>query len=165
MKVAVISDIHDHEKNLRTALQAAREAGCAVLCCAGDIEDVSILHLLGREWSGPLHLVFGNNEWDLEEHRVIAKLYPQICHHGSCGIFSLGDRCAAMAHYQGRAERAAALEPKVTVLFYGHTHRADRSRKDGLLLVNPGEICGSRYGRGSFAVYDTEAHDVEYIWL
>lgn len=165
MKVAVISDIHNEEEKLQTALKAAAKAGCTVLCCAGDIDEVSTLHLLGRMWSGPLHLVFGNNEEELAEHLSVAKLYPQICHHEFCGIFSLGNRRVAMAHYQMRAERAAELDPEVTVLFYGHTHRADQSRKDGLLLVNPGEICGFYYKHPSFAVYDTEAHAVEFIRL
>lgn len=163
MKVAVISDIHNAEKKLLAALQAAEKAGCTVLCCAGDIEDVPILHLLGRMWSGPLHLVFGNNEYDLAEHRAVAKLYPQICHHEFSGIFSLGNRRAAMAHYRARAERAASLDPEVTVLFYGHTHCPEKHRENNLLFVNPGEVCGTRTGHSSFAVYDTETHSVDYI--
>ena len=60
MKIAILSDIHDNIVALRAALERARGAE-TVLCC-GDLCSPFVVPELGNGFSGPVHVVFGNNE-------------------------------------------------------------------------------------------------------
>ena len=63
MKIAIISDIHDHRKKLEKALVQIQEAD--KLICCGDLCSPFIIRDLGSGFSGTIHIVFGNNDGDL----------------------------------------------------------------------------------------------------
>ena len=71
MRIAILSDIHDNVWKLAAALKAAREAD-ALICC-GDLCSPFVVHQLGRAFSGPIHIVFGNNDG---EKAGLRKIFP-----------------------------------------------------------------------------------------
>ena len=62
MKIAVISDIHDHVVNLQNAIGLFKEVD-SVLCC-GDLCSPFVLNLLAEGFTKDIHIVFGNNDGD-----------------------------------------------------------------------------------------------------
>ena len=78
MKIAIISDIHDHVWNLRAAMQwlvslSGREAIHELICC-GDLCSPFVMGILinyCKDRPIPIHLVFGNNDGDTS--RIVAQ--------------------------------------------------------------------------------------------
>ena len=82
MRVAVFSDSHDQIQHLEAALAAANEAEAAMLLHCGDLCAPFMLDRLGRGFSGPIHVVFGNNDGDGRMLQSIATKHRHITLHG-----------------------------------------------------------------------------------
>ncbi len=52
---------------------------------------------------------------------------------------------------------AAAESSGASLALYGHTHKAAAEYRDGIYLVNPGALYGSREGGNGYAVIDVTA--------
>lgn len=161
MRLALLSDIHDHTMHLLLALEEARRQGCTHLLFVGDMVGASTFHTLREEWSYPIDLVLGNNEYELTSFRQMAQVWPQTTLHGYMGRVCIGGKVICFTHLPWDAHKEAATG-KYDAVFYGHTHKAEVSMLGNTILANPGEIQG-RSGKCSFAVYDTETNKVTLI--
>jgi putative phosphoesterase len=163
MRIAVISDIHDNVWNLEIALRSLSNAG-AMICC-GDLCSPFIVHQLGRGFSNPIHIVFGNNDADLFRITSIGARYPHVHLHGELFRAELGGRQVAAQHFDSIA-RPIAAAGEFDVVCYGHNHIYDVRRIGRTLAINPGSILGAQFGADgsrmdvapSFVIYDS-AHD------
>lgn len=164
MKIGIISDVHDDIIHLLTALHEAKKRKCERLLFAGDIVSLSTLLALCEEWSHPLDIVFGNNEYDHENHLNAAKRFPHVVHHGQSASLSLDGKRLFMTHLPQRA-LAQLPKKKYDVIVFGHTHIARCEIVGSTRLINPGEVCGFRSGQSSIAVYDTALHAAQPIVL
>jgi putative phosphoesterase len=153
MRIAIISDIHDHLGNLDAVLRAVQDAS-ALLCC-GDLCSPFVVNRLGQGFPGPIHIVFGNNDGDRFRIALNARQFPHLTIHGELAEIELGGRRIAMHHFDdvGRLIGAAG---KHDLVCFGHNHRFEITRSGNTLLVNPGEVMGSLTGAATYAVYDTE---------
>jgi hypothetical protein len=155
MLVAVLSDIHDNIWNLDKALGALRDT--STLLCCGDLCSPFTLKMLADGFSGPVHVVFGNNDGDIALMYTVAAQSGNITFHKPIAQLELGGRRIAMAHYPELGE-ALGLCGKYDAVFSGHSHRADITRLGTTLWGNPGEVMG-RFGKPSFGVYDTQTDE------
>ncbi len=160
MKIAILSDIHDNIWNLQKALaMPALQATEAMLFC-GDLCSPFIIHLLGRSYSDPVHMVFGNNDGDVAAILRNAKKYPNIHIHGEYFKSLLGGISLAMNHYPDKA-RTIAENGGYDVVCYGHNHMVVNDEMiNDTLLINPGTIMGYHGGDlreipATFMVLDT----------
>ncbi|MGO9257748.1 MAG: metallophosphoesterase family protein [Bryobacteraceae bacterium] len=164
MRIVVLSDIHDNVWKLAAALDRAQGApqGADALICCGDLCSPFIVHQLGRGFTGPIHVVFGNNDGDLFRITANARLYPQIRIHGELFQGEFDGRRVAVNHYDGIA-RAMAASGQFDVVCYGHNHVFDISRVGPTLAINPGAIMGAAFAAdgtrtdvpSTFVVWDT----------
>ena len=162
MRIAVLSDIHDNVWKLAAALAAVR--GTDALICCGDLCSPFIVHQIGREYAGPVHIVFGNNDADLYRITAIAARYPHIRLWGEFAASEFGGRRAAVHHFDNLA-RPLAASGMYDVVFFGHNHRHEISRAGDTLVINPGPIMGAAFRpdgtredvASTFVVYDTES--------
>jgi len=160
MKLAILSDIHDHIWNLRAAVARAQEAE-AVICC-GDLCSPFIINLLGEGFSErPIHIVFGNNDADLFRITRNASRFPQILLHGHIFQGELGGRRVAAVHYDDTAVPIARSGVYDLVCF-GHNHRFEIEKVGQTLAVNPGAVMGYDPLKGqdipaTFVFYDTDS--------
>ena len=61
---------------------------------------------------------------------------------------------------------AIASSGKFDIVLFGHTHALLNKKYDnGVLVVNPGELCGYLTGRSTFAIIDTNKMEAEIIDL
>ncbi len=165
MKIAVISDIHDHLKELDKALQVIKQQQCESMIFCGDLCSPFVVPLL-LSASLPIHGCFGNNDEDqgmiIENSKnninwwPLAKEYAEV---------ENDHQKIAFCHYPKLAKFLASTEQYAAV-FHGHTHAAYQEKIGSTLLANPGAICGiqsGRPGQASFGIYDTNTNKFTHI--
>lgn len=162
MKIAILSDAHDHYENLEKAINHANEVGCEVLLFAGDlIAPGSGAKALSR-FNGKVHFIFGNN--DGEEFGMTKQFanYESLSIEGKWFEVELGGRIIFMNHYPRIAEIAAESGIFDLVIF-GHDHQRLLKKVDSCLLLNPGALHPYGIEQASFAIYDTDTNEAEII--
>jgi uncharacterized protein len=162
MKIAIFSDSHDNIAALEQALAQANAAGAELLLHCGDLCAPFMLERMGAGFSGPIHVVFGNNDGDGRLLQTIAQKHSQIHLHGVYIelAFNSGTNNVAVAliHYPEPAYRIAQ-SGQFNLVAYGHNHMkkieiVENSVDKSSLLVNPGELLGMR-GLPTWALYDS----------
>ncbi len=167
--IAVISDIHDNLPNLKTALDYAKSKNVSALFVLGDITNAQTLKYLAANFSGPIYLVAGNMEvCDLEAE---SKKYPQIDflgRHG--GIIKIGDKLVGLCHEPSlidsllkNCHSRAGGNPDDScpeIVFYGHTHKPYEEQREGVRLINPGNLANVFYAP-TFALWDENTDKLE----
>ncbi len=153
-KIAILSDSHDQIAHLNQALDAALAAGAGVLLHCGDLCAPFMLNQIGERFSGPVHVVFGNNDGDGRLLQVIAAKHPQIHLHGIYTELEVDGRQLAMIHYPEPARRIAQ-SGQFDLVCYGHDHTRLLEQVGRGWLLNPGEVLGMK-GAFSWAIYDTQ---------
>jgi putative phosphoesterase len=165
MRIAILSDIHDNVWKLAAALDAVREAD--ILLCCGDLCSPFVVHQMGRGFTKPIHLVFGNNDGDLYRITANARQYENIRLHGELFRGELDGQRFAMNHYDGIA-RPLAASGEFDVVCYGHNHVFAVERIGSTLAINPGAIMGATFApdgsrtdiASTFVIYETRTGDV-----
>lgn len=158
MRVAVLSDIHDNIWNLARVLERLQgEADVLIFC--GDFCAPFTLKQIAEGFSGPIHVVFGNNDGDPLLLSRVANAFRHVTLHGPFAEVELGGRRVAVTHYPqiGRALLKSGL---YALVCYGHSHGAEVVREGNAVGINPGEVMG-RFGRSTYALYDTESGGAE----
>lgn len=159
MKLAVLSDIHDNIWQLERALATCWAADALLFC--GDFCAPFTLKQIADVYPRPVHAVFGNNDGDRFMLASIAAEYPHVHLHGELAVLNFDDLTMAVNHYPEIAFEIAS-NGRHDVVFYGHNHQQKIERIGRTEFINPGEIMG-RFGRSTFAMYDTNARRCEII--
>jgi putative phosphoesterase len=161
MKVAVLSDSHDHLWAVRGALRKAAEAGAEAVIHCGDLVAPFVISEL-KTFEGPVHIVFGNNDGDVF---LLSRLAAgsNVTLHGAVAMLKLGDRKLLATHDPQTAE-AYAETGRYDAVFYGHLHLSGESTVGETLLLGAGELMGFKE-KPSFAIYDTETNTAERVSL
>ena len=81
-----------------------------MLCC-GDLCSTFIVDRLGAGFSGPIHIVFGNNDGDRFRITVRAQAHPHIHLYGELARLDRGGLRVAVVHYDDIGEELAASMP------------------------------------------------------
>lgn len=157
MRLAILSDIHDHIARLATALDRVR--GTDVLICCGDLCSPFIMRQLGEGFAGPIHVVFGNNDGDLFRLTATAARFAHVTIHGAFAELELNGLKVAVTHYPEVAEPLLD-SGRYGLVCCGHNHQYGVIRRGAVTLVNPGEVMGELYGAATCAVYDATTGDV-----
>lgn len=162
MKIAVVSDVHDHVHNLRAVL---RELGSAdLLVCPGDLCAPFMVDELADGFAGPVHVVFGNNDGDTYRIARAAGERPAVTLHGEFGRLppeEAGGARVAVHHFP-EVGRALADGDRYDLVFFGHSHEWEVGRAGGTVYVNPGEVMG-RLGAVTAALVDSRSGEVERV--
>lgn len=154
--IAILSDSHDNIWKLEKALKSVNERGAHVLLHCGDLVAPFIVAQLAEAFSGPIHIIEGNNDGDGRLQQQIAAKYEHVTLHGIYAEFEISGRKVAMIHYPEPARRIAQ-SGQFDLVCYGHNHLQNWEQIGDCFLVNPGEVMG-RYGAPSWGLYDCKAH-------
>lgn len=147
-----MADSHDRLDYLKLALEQIREREATHLIHAGDLCAPFVIADLAKQFSGPIHIVFGNNEGDGRLCSQVASQFPHVTLHGPYFEGDLeGLKCAAI-HYPEPALRIAQ-SGQLDLVVYGHDHKAHHSVHGKCHLVNPGEVMG-RLAPPSWGLFD-----------
>lgn len=161
MRIAILSDTHDHIPNLRSAVTYCNAYGVQMMIHCGDLISPFMLMELA-EFSGPVHLIYGNNVGD--QHLISQSCgtkYSTITHHGNLGAVEAGGIKFAFNHYPQLA-RGIALQGSFDVVCCGHTHRYHVEKIGECLLINPGDLHGGKEQPG-FVIFETATKNIERV--
>jgi putative phosphoesterase len=159
MKIAILSDIHDNIWKLEELLEGITRSGAEALLFCGDLCAPFTLKQIAEGVAGPAHFILGNNDGDVLLLSRIANGLDNATLHGHFAYLELEGTKIAINHYPQIA-RDQALSGQYDLVCHGHDHTANVERIGDTLLVNPGEGMG-RYGKSTFALYDTQTRTAE----
>jgi len=165
MKITVLSDIHENFHNLILALQKIEEKKVEYIICLGDLMNSGIAKILAAQ-EVPSFLVWGNNDGEKVEimnaaHREGSNLTVSL---NTYDFLELGGKKIFISHYDNLAV-PMAKSGLYDAVFYGHNHLKKNEKINNVHVVNPGELCAQKTGISSFAIYDTDANEIEMIEL
>ena len=161
MRIAILSDSHDHIPNLRAAVTYCNAYSVHLLIHCGDLISPFMLNELAA-FGGAVHLIYGNNPGD--QHLISSwcgARFPSITHHGILGATEAGGLKIAFQHYPNLA-RGIAEMGQFDVVCCGHNHCYKVEKIGDCLLINPGELLG-KDGQPTFAILDSHSREVERV--
>jgi len=169
MKIAIISDVHNNETNLKKVLDYCQRENIQTIICCGDLASQEALHFVTKNFAGTFYYTFGNMDDDFlrEFENVDEYKNAKIFH--NFGEAEFDNKKIAFVHYSNVAEKLSQTG-KYDFVFYGHTHKpwvasaeatADQELKKCTML-NPGNVAGELYPP-TFAVWNTENNNFELI--
>lgn len=156
MKIAILSDAHDQVENFKSAVEQIKKINPDVVLFCGDFSAPFMPPILAKEFSKPIHVVFGNNDGDKYTMLKVSKDLTHMVFHGEYAALELGGKRVGMTHYPFYAE-VMAKSGDYDVVCFGHDHEPRILTFDQCLAVNPGSIYGNK-AAPSFALYDTDNH-------
>jgi len=170
MKIAVISDSHDHKNNILKAISIINERNVDALIHCGDYVAPFV-----RRWFNELKDsiknnffgVFGNNDGEI---LLLKENLGQICEFPQNGkemILNLGGKRIFVSHMpREQTIEALGKSGNFDIILTGHTHILfNKKLENGTLVINPGEVCGYLTGKATFAIIDTDGMESEIIEL
>ena len=160
MKIAVMSDSHDHLENIEKTVALAAEKGADILIHCGDICSPFVMDRLAP-FTGPVHVVFGNNDGDPMTISRIAERFSNITVHHHTGVIETDMGLVAFTHYPEHGKGLAATGNYAAV-FSGHTHIRRSEAVNDTPHVNPGEVMGL-LERPGFIIFDMDSGKSETV--
>jgi len=171
MRIAVLSDIHDHVWNLKAALdwlypQGGTAQAEALVCC-GDLCSPFIARMIVSRASGmPAIVVWGNNDADTARMTALIQDFPAFEIHNELAELVVEDeQLISRRAFEKVHGKGAYLDPRISglriaghhydniavslaaggqygVVFFGHNHQYSQRRLGDTLLLNPGTLMG-----------------------
>lgn len=165
-RIGLLSDSHGRAGTTQRAVRALIEQGVDMLIHLGDIVSLEVIDALieAVDERGnprpPVHIVFGNVDWDADALARYAKQLG-ISVDDPMGWLELDGRTVAFQHGHHEAAMEQALARGVDYLCHGHTHCMRDQREGRTRLINPGALF--RAADYTVAVLDTTADRVDFL--
>jgi len=163
MRLAVLSDTHNHTANLKNVIEHLRQEKIEIVLHCGDLTEIETALMLVEF---RLFVTFGNGDWNANQIRQNL-MYYRADNFG--GIVFRGELdgvkiAATHGHLEGVLENLVQCG-EYAYVFYGHSHR----RKDELIratrMVNPGALGGMHVEKRSFVILDLQSGNLDYHLL
>jgi len=161
MKIGIISDTHDHHKNVLAAIQIFKDKLVEYVLHAGDIVSPFTAKSFSDLDNAQFIAVFGNNEGEkLLLTSVIHGFGGEI--HEYCFKGEIDDQKIFMTHTHHSLEEIIGSQIYDLVV-YGHTHKQDIRQEGKTLVINPGEATDWITGSASIVILETKDMSWEVI--
>ncbi|MDD5145171.1 MAG: YfcE family phosphodiesterase [Candidatus Pacebacteria bacterium] len=160
MKIAIVSDTHDNVSNFKKALAFIKKKRIKTIIHCGDICAPATLKEVLDDFTGKVHIVFGNVDGDrFRITKISFESMPQLKIWGESGEILADKKKIAFTHFPQFGKGMAATQD-YDLVFYGHTHKPWEEKVGRTKLVNPGNLAGLFY-RATFAIYDAKTDKLE----
>lgn len=164
MIVGLIADTHDRLPLVEKAVKKLNEENVDLVLHAGDYIAPFVAARF-KDLKAKMIGVFGNNDGD---HTMLRKKFAEVGIEirGRFTEVVVDNVKIAVIHGDDTELLQALINAHYhNVIVHGHTHEAKTYRKDGVLVINPGEVCGYLSGKATIALLDTKTLDVKTISL
>jgi uncharacterized protein len=157
MLVGILSDSHDREMLLETAVQTLRQRGAQMLLHCGDLCSAPML----RQFIGiPTAFVWGNCDFDRMNLERYGQQLGLRCL-GPFGQIELDGKLIGLMHGDDAKLRDRVLrEQQLDYLLVGHSHVRGEQQHGRIRIINPGAL--HRVTEKTVALLDT-AGSLEFI--
>lgn len=160
MIIGIISDTHDRLPLIERAVERLKEERVKLVIHAGDYVSPFTAKPYA-ELDVPMIGVFGNNCAMTDAlKRVYAEVGADL--RGYFAEIEEDGLRIALTHGHLKSEMDKAMSGDYDVVVTGHIHRAAVREENGILVINPGEVCGYITGRNTVAFLDTEKR---FAWI
>jgi len=159
MKIGVIADSHDHLPPLRRAVQMLVRHKVEAIIHVGDFIAPFAAKLIAPPnvpESIPVHCCYGNNDG---ERAGLKRVLPQVVD-GPVKL-TLGGKKVVFHHFIDWLKPADINAADIVIS--GHTHEIVNEKRDGKLILNPGECCGWVNDKCTVAILETDTLGVRII--
>lgn len=164
MKVAIMSDSHNHWDNLQEAIDWVNEEKCRYILFAGDLVKARGIEILSQ-FNGDVVLVWGNNQMAKKYLRKKVKKVDNLKIKGAVWEGEIQGLKFFMSHQPFRVEKKAN-STHYDICVHGHTHQYREVVINKTLVICPGALDGSSISRdATFAILNTKDKSVEQFML
>ena len=153
MQVAIISDIHDNEINLKKALDYCALNKIEKIICCGDLASLETLDFLNDNFQGEIFYTFGNMDNDYLRNYKTLQNYKITKIYKDFGEVEIEGKNIAFVHFPKEA-KTLCESGKYNFVFYGHTHKPFEEIINSCKMLNPGNVANQFYPP-TFAVWET----------
>lgn len=171
MKIGIISDSHDHVKNLLQAVKWLNNQKVTIIYHCGDWTSPFVFEFFFNECQPKAKVkgVLGNNEGDrfrlverIQQHKFPLTLEQHILEDEQANLK------IAVYHGQDNHITQSLLDSsRYDLVLTGHTHQPLIEKKGSVIHVNPGTICDAARSQiidhPTLAVFDTDSKQTEII--
>lgn len=161
MKIAIISDIHNNETNLKKVLDYCERENIKTIICCGDLASQETLDFMNDNFSGTIHYTFGNMDNDQLRNFEHVENYKNTKIYQKFGETKIENKKISFVHFPDKAKKLCETG-KYDFVFYGHTHKPWEEMIGNCKMLNPGNVAGEIYPP-TFAVWNTEGDGFELI--
>lgn len=163
MKIGIISDTHDHHKNVLKAIEIFNEYGVEYVFHAGDMVSPFTAKAFAEVKGAKLIAVFGNCDGERAFLKItIEENGGENYEQSYCG--KVGEKRVFMTHKPVNIDRLAGTG-KFDLVIYGHTHKQDIRKVGKTLIINPGETTDWITGKSFVVVLNLDDMSYESIQL
>jgi putative phosphoesterase len=159
MRIGVVSDTHNHLRNVERIVELFHAAGVERVIHTGDITQPKTLAAFSA-LRVPLCGVYGNNDLEREGLEEAAREYGMTLRDPPFELV-LASRRIVIVHDPRDLERIAVSSYDVAL--HGHIHRHVIERTEGRLVFNPGECAGHLLGHNAVGVVDLASLETELL--
>ena len=163
MKIGVVSDTHNNLKNIQIIISLFNEEKVPFVVHTGDIASANSLEQFSK-LDAELIGVYGNNDRnELGIKEVAVKNNFQFQEPPK--KLKLYNREIAIFHEPENIEKFLLENKGTNIVLYGHTHRYENEKKNGILFFNPGESAGMRKGSNAIGILDLTTLEAKRIFF
>lgn len=163
MKIGIISDTHDHHRNVLRAVEIFNGAGVAYVLHGGDIVSPFTAKAFAEVENAKFIATYGNNDGEkLFLNSMIQSFGGEI--HPYCFKGEVAGRKVFMTHTQHTIDEVAR-GGDYDLIIYGHTHKQDIRTVAKTLIINPGEGTDWLTGQGHAVILNPTDMGYEIVKL
>jgi len=162
MRIGIISDTHDRLPFINKAVRKMNEEEVELVLHAGDYSAPFAAYRF-KPLKAKMIGVLGNND---AEKELLRRNFNEIGIEirGRFAEIQVDGLKIALLHGEETELLRSLLNARsYNVVVYGHTHRSEVKRENGVLAINPGEACGYLSGKATVGVLDTSTMDVTIL--
>ncbi|MEL7625796.1 MAG: metallophosphoesterase family protein [Anaerolineaceae bacterium] len=152
MKIAIISDTHNHLNNIQAVRRLILAEDVAVVIHCGDLTEADMLDYFG---DFPLFCAFGNGDFAPEVEQRLHWLNPDN-KSGENLDLELYSKKIFVTHGHRSSLSKAIESGEYDYVFHGHTHRFKDELVGKTRVINPGALGGKKVNDRSFVILDLE---------
>jgi putative phosphoesterase len=150
MRIGIVSDTHNHLRNVARIVEIFTAADVEHVVHTGDITQPKTLRALAA-LAAPLVGVYGNNDLEREGLELACAETGARFQDGLLELAWAGRRILVV---HDPLDASPELRRGFDVMLHGHDHLPTCERREGVLVVNPGECAGHLRGHNAVGVLD-----------
>ncbi|GIV66840.1 MAG: YfcE family phosphodiesterase [Chloroflexota bacterium] len=163
MKVAILSDTHNHLANLQKALRIVEEEKIQTIIHCGDVTTVETALLLSPY---QVILAYGNGDFNSGEIRDTLMRNNPASFAGPVFQGDLDNLRIAVTHGHLVSTFQNLLNCRqFDLIFFGHSHRREERIQGNTRLINPGALGGLKKEERSFCILDTHNRQIRFVLI
>lgn len=159
MRIGVVSDTHNHLKNVARIVDLFNAADVERVVHTGDITQAKTLRAFAA-LDAPLVGVYGNNDMERESLETACREHGHHFVDPPLHLAWAGRRIIVVHDPKDLEEHLIAASD---VALYGHDHWRAIERRGDTLMLNPGECAGHMEGFNAVAVLDLVQLEIELL--